>query len=204
MTAVELEFNFDTAKSLVQEVMERSDQNLLACYQCRRCASGCPVGEETGYVTPDRLIRMLVLGDRESALNNDLVWKCLSCYTCGTRCPNEIQTARVTETLKKISKETRQKPRAPKVAHFHSSFVSSAVRWGRLNEIEFINFYEIKNTLTDLKSFRFKAIFSEMIAQGQVGLNMLRRKRLHFRFQSAKGRKEIKRLYQRAKTKQRG
>jgi heterodisulfide reductase subunit C len=204
MTAVEKEFNFDSAKPLVQEVMERSDQNLLACYQCRRCASGCPVGEETGYVTPDRLIRMLVLGDRENALNNDLVWKCVSCYTCGTRCPNEIQTARVTETLKKISKETHQRPKFPKVAHFHSSFVSSAVRWGRLNEIEFINFYEIKNAWTDLKNFNFKSIFNEMVTQGQVGVNMLRHRRLHFGFQSAKGRKEIKRLYKKAKTKQRG
>ena len=204
MEAVELEFNFETAKPLVQEVMERSDQNLLACYQCRRCASGCPVGEETGYVTPDRLIRMLILGDREGALNNELVWKCVSCYTCGTRCPNEIQTARVTETLKKISKETHQTPLEPKVVHFHSSFMNSALRWGRLNEIEFINIYEIKNALNDLKNFRFKAIFSEMMAQGQLGLNMLRRKRLHFGFQTSKNRKEIKRLKKIAKTKQRG
>ena len=42
-----------------------SGQKLLACYQCRRCAAGCPVGEESG-VTPDRLIRMLLLGDAAS------------------------------------------------------------------------------------------------------------------------------------------
>ena len=73
MTASEREFNYETAKPLVQEVMDRSNQNLLACYQCRRCAAGCPVGEETGYVTPDRLIRMIVLGERDTALNNHLV-----------------------------------------------------------------------------------------------------------------------------------
>ena len=118
--------------------------------------------------------------------------------------PKHSQFPVVDSWCKKISKETRQEPRAPKVAHFHSSFVSSAVRWGRLNEIEFINFYEIKNALTDLKNLRFKSIFNEMISQGQIGLNMLRRKRLHFGFQSAKGRKEIKRLYKKAKTDQRG
>jgi heterodisulfide reductase subunit C len=63
------------------------------------------VGEETGYVTPDRLIRMILLGDREKALSDGLVWKCVSCYTCGTRCPNEIQTARITETLKQMSRK---------------------------------------------------------------------------------------------------
>ena len=51
-------------QSLAQEVARRSGQNLLACYQCRRCAAGCPVGEESG-VTPDRLIRMILLGDEQ-------------------------------------------------------------------------------------------------------------------------------------------
>ena len=198
------EYDYNTAKSLVEEVMKRSDQNLMACYQCRRCAAGCPVGEETGYVTPDRLIRMLILGDRQGALNNELVWKCVSCYTCGTRCPNDIQTARITETLKKISKKDHLKPLMNKVSHFHSTFVNSSIRWGRLNEMEFINLYELKNALTDLKHFQFKSIFNEMKTQSKLGLNMLKRKRLHFGFQSAKGRKELKRLSKKAKTEQRG
>ncbi|NTW61025.1 MAG: heterodisulfide reductase subunit C-like protein, partial [Nitrospirae bacterium] len=67
-------FTYDaaTSKPLLDEVQKRSGQNLQACYQCRRCAAGCPVGEETG-VTPDRLIRLIVVGDREAALNNLLV-----------------------------------------------------------------------------------------------------------------------------------
>lgn len=201
MTAPEREFNYETAKPLIQEVMERSNQNLLTCYQCRRCAAGCPVGEETGYVTPDRLIRMIVLGERDTALNNQLVWKCVSCYTCGTRCPNDIQTARITETMKKMSKEHHMAPLSPKVDHFHSTFVNAGVRWGRVNEIEFINFYEIKNALKDLREFKFKSIYKEMVTQTKLGLNMLRKKRLHFGFQSAKGRDEIKRLSKKAKDK---
>jgi len=204
MTIDELEFDSGAAKPFVREVMERSNQNLLTCYQCRRCAAGCPVGEESGYVTPDRLIRMLILGDRENALTNELVWKCVSCYTCGTRCPNDIQTARITETLKKISKENRLEPLSAEVSSFHSTFVNSGVRWGRLNEIEFISFYEIKTALTHLKRFKFKAVYDEMMTQTKLGLKMIKRKRLHFRLQSAKGRGEIKRLYQKAKTRQRG
>jgi len=194
----EREFDYETARPLVQKIMEQSGQNLLACYQCRRCASGCPVGEETGYVTPDRLIRMIVLGQRDDVLNNQLVWRCVSCYTCGTRCPNDIQTARITETVKKMSKENHITPITPKVDHFHSSFVKAGVRWGRVNEIEFINSYEIKNAITDLRHLRFKEIFKEMATQGGLGLRMLRKKRLHFGFQRTKGRDEIKRLYKKA------
>ena len=204
MTPEELEFVSGAAKPFVREVMDRSNQNILTCYQCRRCAGGCPVGEESGLVTPDRLIRMLVLGDRENALTNELVWKCVSCYTFGTRCPNDIQTARITETLKKISKENRLEPVSANVYHFHSAFVNSGVRWGRLNEIEFINFYEIKTTLANLRRFKLKAVYDEMVAQTKLGLRMIMRKRLHLRFQSAKGRGEIQRLYKKAKNRQRG
>lgn len=194
-----IDFNSGNAKPLVEEVMQRSKQNLLACYQCRRCAAGCPVGEETGYVTPDRLIRMIVLGDREKALSNELVWKCVSCYTCGTRCPNDIQTARITETIKKMAKENHLTPLSHKVSHFHDAFVNAGVRWGRVNEIEFINSYEIKNAVSDLKQFKFKSIYNEMVTQSKLGVGMLKKKRLHFGFQSAKGRDEIKQLYKKAK-----
>ena len=199
MTESVIDFNSGNAKPLVEEVMQRSKQNLLACYQCRRCAAGCPVGEETGYVTPDRLIRMIVLGDREKALSNELVWKCVSCYTCGTRCPNDIQTARITETIKKMAKENHFTPLSHKVAHFHDAFVNAGVRWGRVNEIEFINSYEIKNAVSDLKQFKFKSIYNEMVTQSKLGVGMLKKKRLHFGFQSAKGRDEIKQLYKKAK-----
>ena len=197
-----LEYKSESARPLIEEVVQRSGQTLMACYQCRRCAAGCPVGEETGYITPDRLIRMITLGDREDALNNELVWKCVSCYTCGTRCPNDIQTARITETLKKMAKEEHIVPLRPEVAHFHDSFVKSGLRWGRVNEMEFINSYEFKNFWMNLKRMQFKAIFGESLAQAKLGLALLRHKRLHFGFLSSKGRKEIKRLNKRNRERQ--
>ena len=204
MTATVLEYKSDIAKSLGKEVMARSGQNLFACFQCKRCAAGCPVGEATGYVTPDRLIKMITLGDQENAINNDLVWKCVSCYTCGTRCPNNIQSGRITETIKNMAKEKKLEPLQPKVAHFHNAFVKSAVRWGRLNEMNFMNSYEMKNAWDDLKQLKFSAIYDEMRTQAKTGLAMVSKKRLHFGLQSSKGRKEIKRLYKQSKVDRRG
>jgi heterodisulfide reductase subunit C len=190
----------DTAGLLAEAVMDRSGQNLMACYQCRRCAAGCPVGEETGYVTPDRLIRMIILGDREAALNNELVWKCVSCYTCGERCPNGIHTVKINETLKKMASEARLEPIEPKVAHFHSAFISSAISTGRMNEIMFMTMYAIKNSFKSAIRMNFKTIYSDLIELAKFGLSMTLRKRMHFGFQSSKGRNEIKRLYKKAKT----
>ena len=198
------EFNSEIAGALIEEVAARSGQDISSCYQCRRCAAGCPVAEETGFFTPDRLIRSIVLGDRQNTLSNPLIWKCVSCYTCGTRCPNDIQTGRITETIKKMAKEEHLPPLEPKVDNFHSAFVQSGVRRGRLNEIEFIGLYEFKNSLGDIKQKRFKELYNEVANQAKLGVSMLKKKRLHFGFQSARGRDEIKRLLQKEKNKQSG
>ncbi|MGC2061895.1 MAG: 4Fe-4S dicluster domain-containing protein [Thermodesulfovibrionales bacterium] len=198
MSAKTLKYDTSNAKSLLREVAERSGQNLSACYQCRRCAAGCPVGEETG-VTPDRLVRMVLLGDREEALNNLLVWQCVACYTCGTRCPNNIQTARITETLKQMSKEAHLEPLKPRIADFHSSFMSAAGHYGRFNEIEGMGLYETKTAINELKKGGVKAIFGEMMAQAKLGMTMTKKKRMHFKIDKVKNVAEVKALYRRAK-----
>ena len=193
-----LQFRPELSQPLLKEVMDRSGQNLLACYQCRRCAAGCPVGEETG-VTPDRLIRMIIFGEREEALNNLLVWKCVACYICGTRCPNNIQTARINETLKQISKESHIDPLLPKVSAFHDAFLKSTSHFGRVNELEFIGLYEIKNAARELKyGGGWKAVASEIKTQAKLGISMMKKKRMHFRFKKIRRLSEIKRLYKSA------
>jgi heterodisulfide reductase subunit C2 len=199
MSTSVLQFEPELSQPLIQEVMNRSGQNLLACYQCRRCAAGCPVGDETG-VTPDRLIRMIILGEREEALNNLLVWKCVACYTCGTRCPNNIQTARINETLKQISKEAHFEPILSKVAAFHDAFLRSTSRFGRVNELEFIGLYEMRNAKRELKhGGGWKAIADEIKNKAKMGISMMKKKRIHFRLDKIKRLSEIKRLYKKAK-----
>ncbi|HWR59520.1 MAG TPA: 4Fe-4S dicluster domain-containing protein, partial [Thermodesulfovibrionales bacterium] len=173
-----LRFEPEVSKPLLDEVTKRSGQNLLACYQCRRCAAGCPVGEESG-VTPDRLIRMVLLGEKEEALNNLLVWKCVACYTCGTRCPNNIQTARINETLKQMAKEAHIEPLLPSIGSFHEAFTNSVSHLGRVNELEFMGLYEMKNMADLLKKRGLGAALGEMKEQAKLGLSMTMKRRMH-------------------------
>lgn len=191
----------ELAEGLLKEVTERSGQNLLACYQCRRCAAGCPVGEESG-VTPDRLIRMIVLGEGKEALNNLLVWKCVACYTCGTRCPNNIQTARITEVLKQMSKAEHLEPLAPRVADFHGAFMKAAAHFGRFNEMEGMGIYEARTAVKELKKGNVKAVVDEMKSQAKLGLKMMKKKRMHLGLDKVKNRSEIKALFAKAKGKE--
>jgi heterodisulfide reductase subunit C len=195
-----LNYRKDEALTLAEEVMERSSQNIMACYQCRRCAAGCPVADETG-ISPDILVRKIVLGDREGALENNLVWQCVSCYTCGTRCPNKIQTARITETLKKMAKEEHKEPLRPKVKSFHEAFCAAARHFGRVNEIEFMGLYGIKNTLRNLMGFRFKDIYREYMSQALLGLEMTKRRRMHFGLERVRYNRDLRRLYKKAENK---
>ena len=199
MTAPAIEVNPAQAHPFLDQVMKRSGQNLSACYQCRRCAAGCSVGDETDFFTPNLLIRMVVLGDRQRALNNELVWKCVACYTCGTRCPNDIQTARITETLKKMAKEEHLEPLQPQIADFHDAFVRSGLRWGRVNEMEFMGAYEMKFVLRKISAGKFGDVFDELNTQARLGMAMMRHRRMHFGFLMAKGRKEIKALQRKSK-----
>lgn len=204
MSSPVVAFEPERSKTLLQEVMDRSGQNLLACYQCRRCAAGCPVGDETG-VTPDRLIRMILLGEKDEALNNLLVWKCVACYTCGVRCPNNIQTARINETLKQMSKETHVEPLNPRVAAFHDAFLTSISHFGRVNELEFMGLYEIRNTGSDLKrGSGWRTVVDEMKKQARLGIELMKKKRIHFNLAKIKRLSEVKRLYAMAREKAKG
>jgi heterodisulfide reductase subunit C len=190
-------YNPQSAKTLIDEVVERSGQNIYACYQCRRCASGCTVGEETG-ITPDVLIRLIITGNREEALDNALVWQCVSCYTCGTRCPNHIQSGRVTETLKKMSREEDVIPLNPNIAYFHDAFVQGCTRWGRVNEMEFMGYYELKNIGKHLLNIQFRKAWDEIVLQVKLGASMFRQNRLHLKLHTSRGRKEVKQFYKMA------
>lgn len=200
MSSPALKFKPELSLPLVQEVMDRSGQNLLACYQCRRCAAGCPVGDES-VVTPDRLIRMILLGERDEAINNLLVWKCVACYTCGTRCPNNIQTARINETLKQMAKEAHIEPMIPSIAAFHEAFTTAASHLGRVNELEFMGLYEMKNTSNNIKRGDWKATFNEIKNQARLGLSMMKKKRMHLDLEKVKKLSEVKGLYKKAQGK---
>lgn len=124
-------------------VLEESGENILACYQCHKCASGCPVADKTDY-TNDKLIRLIQLGDEETALKAKHLFTCLSCYTCSIRCPNDINGARLVEALKQIAHKKGIPPAKPDVKEFHNIFLNSVRRFGRVNEAELIGVFSMK------------------------------------------------------------
>lgn len=62
-------------------------RGVLACIQCGRCTSSCPVARVVQEHNPRKLMEMIILGLRSDVLSEQLPWYCLSCFTCLDRCP---------------------------------------------------------------------------------------------------------------------
>ncbi len=113
------------------------------CFQCRKCSSGCPVVEHID-LPPARLIRGILAGRRDEALDSKTIWLCASCYTCSARCPNDIDFARVADALRTIAVRTGRAAAVPDVATLHKVFMDDIRRRGRVHEVTFISWLKLK------------------------------------------------------------
>jgi heterodisulfide reductase subunit C len=82
------------AAILMETVEKISGVNISECLQCKKCSNGCAVAGLT-KTSPSETIRRLQLNTGDGLLESDLVWMCVSCETCYTRCPMKIDMAAV-------------------------------------------------------------------------------------------------------------
>ncbi len=127
---------------LVDEINELCGVDLRACYQCRKCTNGCPV-EEFMDIPPARMIRSILLDRRDAALRSKTIWLCASCYTCSTRCPNEIDFARVADALRQIAAREGVPAGVEKVRVFHEEFLKDVRRRGRIHEATLMPLFKL-------------------------------------------------------------
>jgi heterodisulfide reductase subunit D len=92
-------------QSLVGRVNDLSGQTVQLCYHCHKCTAGCPAALSMEY-GPDRILRMIQLGQWERLMSSRDAWLCLGCEMCGAHCPNEIDINEVMIALKEITTES--------------------------------------------------------------------------------------------------
>jgi heterodisulfide reductase subunit C len=130
--------------SLRKKIEDLSGQKIAACFQCEKCTNGCPVTFAMDVV-PHRLMRMLQLGLLDEAIRSDTIWVCASCETCSTRCPNDIDIAHVMDTLRQLSQREGIEVAQKNAPAFHSAFLASLRRHGRVHEPEMAVGYVLKS-----------------------------------------------------------
>lgn len=126
-------YNTDGGNNLALLVHQLSGQNVNLCYQCHKCAAGCPVLSAMA-LGPDRILRMVALNQRDGVLLHGDIWLCAGCFTCWTRCPNEINISAVMDALRQIAiAEDYSVPERDAIL-FHRLFLGAVEYLGRSHE----------------------------------------------------------------------
>lgn len=136
-----LQIDFD----FLPQVEQASGIQASVCYQCRKCSNGCPLTFAMDH-PPDRILRLLLLGQADQALHSRTIWVCSSCETCTTRCPNGIDIAGLMDYLKQEAcRRGIPDPSGNRSLAVHQCFLDQIRRRGRVHEGSFMNAYLLKN-----------------------------------------------------------
>ena len=76
---------------------------IKVCYSCGTCTAGCPVTEADARYSPRRIIRQVLLGQREAVLSDPLIWFCETCYACSAYCPQNVKFGDVMRALREMA-----------------------------------------------------------------------------------------------------
>jgi len=138
---------------LMERVNALAEQQVELCYHCHKCTSGCPAAEEMRY-GPDQILLLVQLGQKDRLLSSADLWLCAGCETCATRCPNEIDIARVVDALRQIAQAEGVIGADPGSVKFHRLFLFLVERLGRMNEAGLLGAHKLwtGNLFSDLGS----------------------------------------------------
>lgn len=137
-----------TPSTLGDKLQEHTGVAVNKCYQCGKCSAGCPLCSDMDH-PPSVIMRMLQTGlprHEEKVLKSLSIWLCLTCETCYTRCPMEIDIPKAMDYLRVESlKEKKVHKKAQDIISFHRAFLDSIHYTGRLYEVGMIADYKTRS-----------------------------------------------------------
>lgn len=86
-------------------------ENIKLCFACGTCTAGCPVSAVDPDFNPRKIIRQVLLGMRQEVLSSPVIWRCVQCYSCTAKCPQNVKFRDVMKALREMAaKEGYVKP----------------------------------------------------------------------------------------------
>lgn len=178
MNDIILDYN-PTFSSFARALAEESGQDVNACFQCRKCAVGCPVAFAMD-LTPTQIIHAARLGLEDLVLSSKTIWLCASCQTCTTRCPQDVDIARVMDAARILAGRKGMRPSVKSVPAFFNTAARN-IRWfGRMYEIGLIMGLKLQS--------------GEFTKDMKLGMQMLKKRKLKL-IPSFKGMWDTRRIY---------
>jgi heterodisulfide reductase subunit C len=137
--------------------------DLSSCYQCGKCTAGCPMVFAMDY-SPRQIVRLLQLGLVDTALRSRTIWLCASCETCSTRCPRDVDVAKLMDILR-IESDCSGLAAFPNMPVFHKTFLESVEKHVRVYEMELM--------------MKFNMRTKNPFNNAELGPKMMQKKKLH-------------------------
>jgi heterodisulfide reductase subunit C len=166
--------------AFLSEVVQASGEKIQACYQCQKCSAGCPVAYAMD-ILPNQVLRHIQYDHRERVLSSKTIWICASCYTCSVRCPNNIDIAKIMDTLRGLAIHSGIQAGEKDIPLFHSVFLDTIKSKGRIHELSLI--------------LQFKKKTKDLFKDAGLGLKMYRKGKIKLLPSKFGGGKEIKEIF---------
>ncbi|MEW5763180.1 MAG: 4Fe-4S dicluster domain-containing protein [Bacillota bacterium] len=88
---------------LVNEIRELGGEELLECIQCAKCAAACPMVLAGFPFFNKRVIQAILLGLRETLLDDSSIWACQSCNRCTEVCPRKVNPFEIVQAMRRVA-----------------------------------------------------------------------------------------------------
>jgi heterodisulfide reductase subunit C2 len=128
----------------VKKVEKLSGSKVSRCFQCGKCSAGCPMRSFMEH-PPNRVVRLLQLGQYERVLAGRSIWYCASCETCSTRCPNKVDLAGIMDALRKCSWDAAGHSKESYVQLANRLFLDNIKSYGRQYEMRLAAVFNMRS-----------------------------------------------------------
>ena len=176
--------NVPVSDRLLDEVRARAHQPLELCYQCHKCAAGCPALEAMEF-GPDGVLRRVLLGEAAVLTSRD-PWLCTGCCTCAARCPNGLDPGAMMDALRQMAVARGQAAAEPDVQLFHQLFLGVVRHLGRSHEAVTLGLFKLRSR-------------GPLTADLAAGLKLVWRGKVPVLPQRSGARAAVRRLWQRGR-----
>ena len=178
---------------LLEQIEAQGPFQAGACFQCRKCTNGCPVTFAMDLY-PDEVIRLVILGQRETVLGCRTIWVCAACETCTTRCPNDVKIAELMDCLKEMAVQEGVPSPQPQILTLHETFLNNIKKRGRVYETTLLPAYLLKSgkllEMWNSGTWRYDL---------KLGRQMFSKGRLPLMPKSIKGKEDVRKILTRLK-----
>ncbi len=146
-----------------ERVLALAGDEVKKCIQCGTCSASCPTASLM-EVPIRKLVKLVLEGEKEAALESRSIWLCTSCLLCTIRCPRKIRPMAVVAALKTIYEEEGMKCRD---SVFEGIFGRQIRDYGRISEFLLSAEYMIRSPGSAAQIMAFGA---ELVPKGKIDL----------------------------------